>query len=173
MFTPCFLYAALLVLLESLILTFFFLFLFCEALLCCLIWVTIFLWCSTSHKHSPHSTSLLCGLELGQKLLQCSARRLQPFMVHELLVSWYLKQKKFVVFCYLYFMLAKCTYCFSIAKRFDKGLCDCATLSSLKVAWATVAVSWKASFYEKCVLYRYWHSFLCLTLLAGIFVCLE
>lgn len=87
--------------------------LFRETLQCCLIWITIFLWCSTSHKHSPLCTSLLCGMELGQKMLQCSACRLQPFMVHELLVSWCLKHK---ILLSLLFMLAKCTYCFSMQK---------------------------------------------------------
>lgn len=91
-----------------------------ETLLCCLIWVTIFLWCSTSHKHSPLCTSLLCGIELGQKLL--SVQRAG----HELLVSWCLKHKNLLS---LLFILYACQVyiLFFICKKFDKGLCDCAT----------------------------------------------
>lgn len=138
-----------------------------ETLLCCLIWVTIFLWCSTSHKHSPLCTSLLCGMELGQKLLQCSACR--PWTSCELMFE----AQKFVVFAIYTLCLPSVHIVFHLQKNSIKACVTVLQVSSFKVAWAIVAVSWKASFYEKWVMYRYWHSILCLTLLAGILVHLE
>lgn len=111
-------YAALLVLLKSLALTLFFLLLkhFC------VVWSESLFFCDAVLViNIPHSVLVCCVAWNWDK--NCfSVQRTG----HELLVSWCLKHKNLLS---LLFILYACQVyiLFFISKKFDKGLCDCAT----------------------------------------------
>lgn len=88
---------------------------FCKTLLCCLIWVTIF--CDAVLViNIPHTVLVCCAAWNWDKncfSVQPAGVRLSWSMNFLWADAW---STKICCLCYLYFMLAKCTYCFSIAK---------------------------------------------------------